>query len=164
MDFIKIGKLVNTHGIKGEVKILSDFTKKDLVFIPGFKIYIGNKKTLMIINSYRHHKMFDMITLKGITNINDVLQYKGLDVFVNKEDLNLKGDYLLEDLIGMEVYEDRCLIGKINDLVYNNGNDLISVLGNKNFYIPIKGNFIKKVNTEKRIVEVENTKGLIIWK
>ena len=98
MDFIKIGKLVNTHGIKGEVKILSDFTKKDLVFIPGFKIYIGNKKTLMIINSYRHHKMFDMITLKGITNINDVLQYKGLDVFVNKEDLNLKGDYLLEDL------------------------------------------------------------------
>ena len=48
MCFIKIGKLVNTHGIKGEVKILSDFTKKDLVFKKDFVLYIGYE----FVNNY----------------------------------------------------------------------------------------------------------------
>ena len=44
MKYVLIGKLVNTHGLKGEVRILSDFKYKDRVFIPGMKIYIGKKK------------------------------------------------------------------------------------------------------------------------
>ena len=162
MNFIKIGKLVNTHGIKGEVKILSDFTKKELIFIPNFVLYLGNKKTPMTITGYRHHKMFDMVTFEGINNINDVLEYKGLNVYINRDDLNLKDDYLLEDLIGLNVVEKETILGKVVDLMYNNGNDLLCVEGEKNFYIPIKGGFIKNVDLKKQIIEVENTKGLII--
>ena len=72
---IYIGKIVNTHGIKGELRILSNFSSKNKVFIPQMPIYIDNQKE--IINSYRHHKMFDMITLKNYNNINEVLKYKG---------------------------------------------------------------------------------------
>ena len=67
---IKIGKYVNTHGIKGEIRILSNFSRKDLVFMPNKKIYIKDKE--FIIDKYRHHKEFDMVTLKGINNINDM--------------------------------------------------------------------------------------------
>ena len=51
---IKIGKYVNTHGIKGEIRILSNFSRKDLVFMPNKKIYIKDKE--FIIDKYRHHK------------------------------------------------------------------------------------------------------------
>ena len=163
MNFLKIGKLVNTHGIKGEVKIISDFTKKNLVFILGYNLYLGNKKTPMTITGYRHHKMFDMFTFDGIENINEVLKYKGMDVFINKEDLKLpSGDYLIEDLIGFDVIENNRILGKINYLMYNNGNDLLSVTGENNFYIPIKGNYIKRVILDQKIVEVENAEGLIV--
>lgn len=163
MNFLKIGKLVNTHGIKGEVKIISDFTKKNLVFLPGYILYIGKEKTPVTIIGYRHHKMFDMFTFAGIENINEVLKYKGMDVFINKDDLKLQsGDYLLEDLIGFDVIENNRILGKINYLMYNNGNDLLSVSGEKTFYIPINGNYIKKVILDKKIVEVENAEGLII--
>ena len=162
MNFIKIGKLVNTHGIKGEVKILSDFTKKELVFVPGFTIYLGNKKTPFKITGYRYHKIFDMVTFAGINDINDVLEYKGLEVFINREDLDLNNDYLLEDLVGLPVVENQRTLGKVKEIMYNNGNNLLSVTGEFNFYIPLKGDFIKKVNLENKVIEVENTEGLII--
>ena len=65
MKYVLIGKLVNTHGLKGEVRILSNFKYKDRVFIPGMKIYIGKEKKEEEIISYRHHKMFEMIMMKG---------------------------------------------------------------------------------------------------
>ena len=75
MKLIKIGKIVNTHGIKGELRLLSKFPYKDKVFIKNMPIYI-NKEEKEIINTYRKHKNFDMITLDGYTNINEVLKLR----------------------------------------------------------------------------------------
>ena len=85
MDYIYIGKIVNTHGIKGELRILSDFEFKEKVFIPGFSFYIGKEKRKEIVKTYRHHKIFEMITMNGYNDIDQVLKYKGDYVFVNKE-------------------------------------------------------------------------------
>ena len=87
MEFINIGKIVNTHGIKGELRILSDFRHKDKVFKVGMKFYVGKEKEEFTVNSYRFHKIFDMVTFVGFNNINDVLYLKGKNVFINKEDL-----------------------------------------------------------------------------
>ena len=76
MKYVLIGKLVNTHGLKGEVRILSSFDHKDKVFIPGMTIYIGRKKEKEEIVTYRHHKYFEMITMKGYSDIDEVLRYK----------------------------------------------------------------------------------------
>ena len=86
MKYVLIGKIVNTHGLKGEVRILSEFRYKDRVFVPGMKIYIGKDKQEEEIVSYRHHKIFEMIMIKGYYDIDEVLKYKGEYVFVNKED------------------------------------------------------------------------------
>ena len=56
MKYIAIGKIVNTHGIKGEVRLLSSFKFKNKVFKKDMPIYIGNTKKKEIINSYRPHK------------------------------------------------------------------------------------------------------------
>ncbi len=158
---IYIGKIVNTHGIKGELRILSNFSSKNKVFIPQMPIYIDNQKE--IINSYRHHKMFDMITLKNYNNINEVLKYKGKKVYIKEEDLNLKsGEYILEELIDYIIIENKENLGLVKDIIYNNGNNLLLVKGKKDFYIPFNEHFIKNVDKEKKEVTVENAKGLIL--
>ena len=64
MKYVLIGRLVNTHGLKGEVRILSSFKYKDRVFKKGMKIYIGKDKVCEEITGYRYHKIFDMSTPK----------------------------------------------------------------------------------------------------
>lgn len=162
-EYIYIGKVVNTHGIKGEIRIKSDFLRKELIFKKNCCLYFGTNKTKEIINSYRVHKDYDMVTLNDISNINDVLKYKGQNVFIKREELNLTNkDYLIEDLIEFEVYENKKILGKINDFMYNNGNVLLFIKGSKDFYIPYNDYFIKKVDLESQKIIVENAKDLIL--
>ena len=72
-EYVYIGKIVNTHGIKGELRLLSNFKYKNKVFLENRKIYIGDEKKEEMIKGYRHHKIFEMITLYGYDNINEVL-------------------------------------------------------------------------------------------
>ena len=164
MDYVFIGKIVNTHGIKGEFRIKSDFERKDLVFKIGNFIYIDKKP--YEITSYRIHKGYDMITIKDFNDINQVLPFKGKNVFIYRDSLNLSDDeYILDDLIGCEVILDEDTLGEVVD--YTSGtNTLIEVKYNdKSYYIPIKANFIKNIDIEnKRIHVTEETKGLILWK
>lgn len=163
MEYVYIGKIVNTHGIKGELRLKSDFDKKDRVFVPNMIIYIGKNHIKEEIVTYRKHKDFDMITLKGYNNINQVLDYLKMNVYVNREDLKLSRDeYLLEDLIGKKIVENEEELGKVIDIVYNGGNNLLLVEGIRNFYIPINDYYIKNVLKSDNIIEVENAKGLIL--
>ena len=163
MDLVYLGKIVNTHGIKGELRLLSDFDKKDLVFKPGFNIYIGDARRKEVIASYRHHKCFEMITLEGYDNINEVLKYKGMNVYINREDLYLdENDYLLEDLIGLNIKEGTEILGKVVEIVYNGSGTLLVVEGTKKFYIPNNKEFIIKVDFENKEIECKNAKGLIL--
>jgi 16S rRNA processing protein RimM len=163
MNYIYLGKIVNTHGIKGEIRLLSDFKYKDKVFKKDFTIYIGNKKNKEIITSYRHHKIFDMICLKGYNNINDILKYKGEKVYILKNDLNLQEEeYLDEDLIGLEVFVDNKSIGIVKRIDKYKANDIILVKGtNKEYLIPYVKDFIKEININNKKIVINNIKGLI---
>lgn len=159
MEFVYVGKIVNTHGIKGEVRIVSDFEKKDLIFNIGSTLYVGKQKEVIEVDSYRKHKNFDMITFNKITNINDVLKYKGLNVYIDRDSLNLnKEEYLMSDLIDMDVYFNDEHIGKIND-IEKNGLNVLMVIGNK--LIPYNKHFIKSVSLENKKIILENVEGLL---
>jgi len=162
-EYIYIGKIVNTHGIKGEIRIISNFDKKEIVFKKGFKIYIGVLKEENVINSYRVHKNYDMITIKGINDINEVLKYKGLKVYVNRNDLNLgNDDYLLDDLLNMEVILNNKNYGIVKDIFDNNGNILLEINYENNYYIPYKSDYIKEIDLVNKKIYVNNIKDLII--
>ena len=164
MEYICVGKIVQTHGIKGELRIRSNFLKKDRVFKKGFTLYLGDEKKPEVINTYRPHKEFDMVTFEGYSNINEVLDYLKFLVYAKKSDIELNEDeYILEELVGLNVIEDGICLGKVNEIVYNNSNILLSVVSDEyNFYIPNNPNFIKKVNLSEKEVIVENAKGLIL--
>jgi len=104
-----------------------------------------------------------MVTFKGYDNINQVLNYLKMNVYVKRSDLELnKDEYILDDLVGLFIQENGEMLGKVQEIVYNGINILLSVVGENNFYIPKNGNFIKKVDLEKGIIETEGAKGLII--
>ena len=146
MTLIKIGKIVNTHGIKGELRLLSKFPYKDKVFINNMKIYI-NKKDEEIINTYRKHKNFDMITLKGYNNINEVLKYKGKYVYVEDSDITLEDNkYLDEELIGLNVIYENNNKGLITDIERYDKYSLLVILGKKEYLIPYNDNLIDNID------------------
>ena len=130
MEYLNVGKIVNTHGIKGEVRILSSFSDKS-IFNVGNLLYVGDE--ILEIASYRVHKNYDMVTFKNINDINDVLKYKGLDVYVKRETIN---GFIVEDLIGYAVYGNK-YVGKVKELI-SNVKYIILVLDNSEKKIYIK--------------------------
>lgn len=161
MDYVYVGDIVNTHGIKGELRIISNFKYKEQVFMPNFCIFIGNNKKEFTIDSYRVHKNYDMILLKGLNDINDVLKYKGQSVYVKRESLNID-TYLDEDLIGMKVISNNKVIGKVKELLSGKIYDFIVITcGEKDYLVPNINEFILNVDLDKKQIIINNLKGLI---
>ena len=161
MRLIYVGKIVNTFGIKGELKIVSSFEMAEKVFKVNNKIRINNID--FVITNVRFHKNNYLIELNNIKDINEIEYLKGYDVYFNEEDLGLsKDEYLISELIGYEVYDNDQLIGKITDYDDNPINPLVKV--NDKFYIPVKGNFIIKVDKEKQLIYAKDLEGLMLWK
>ena len=157
MDLINIGKIVNTHGLKGEIRIISDFKYKKDVFKTNNVVYINNEK--YIIKSYRFHKIYDMITLDSINNIEQAEELKGLNVYIDRTDYKFDG-YLNEDLIGLDVYDNETSKGKVVDIVKTVTNDLLVIEGNKRHMVPNIPEFIKEIDLENNKIYIEYIRGL----
>ena len=162
MNYICIGKIVNTHGIKGEIRILSNFKYKEKVFIKDFNVYIGKNKDKYTINTYRYHKIFDMITLENINNINDVLKYKGKIIYTTKEELNLKeNEYLNEELIGLDVIINNKKIGKVKDYIEDKQDKIIVNKNEKDYLVPFVCDIIENINLKEGTIHIKDIKGLL---
>ena len=96
MTKLYIGKIVNTHGIKGELRIKDNLTTKQKaeIFKMGSNLIIDEK--LYKITSYRVHKDYDMVTFESFNNINEVLFLKGKRVYKTKEEINLNNEDILD--------------------------------------------------------------------
>ena len=161
MEKVYIGKIVNTHGIKGELRILSDFEFKDKAFKVNSEIYIDNEKH--IIKSYRRHKNYDMITIDNYNNINDVLYLLKKKVYKKKNELDLSDEEILDsDLLTYKVIDKNKNCGIIKEIfLASPTNKIIRVLFDKEVLIPINSPMIKKIDKKLKIVEVELIDGMI---
>lgn len=164
MEYVLIGKIVSTHGIKGEIKIKSNFEFKNKVFIPNNSIYIGANKTKEVITSYRRHKNFDMVLLDKYNNINEVLKYIGENVYVVKDSLGLSKDEILDsDLIGLEVYALDKYVGIIKEVFASSSiQKVIRIANDTNVYLmPYVNEFIKKVDLSNKKMILYSMEGVM---
>ena len=150
---IIVGKYVNTHGIKGEIRILSDFSRKDLIFKPKFKLYINNKE--FIVKSYRKHKKYDMITFEGINSINDIEYLKGNNVYIKRDDIN---EFIDEDLYKYLISVNSKLY-KIKNILMNNFQKILVLENDK--MVPYVKDFILKKDDEKNIIYMDLPNNLL---
>ena len=154
---ICIGKMTNTHGIKGEIRILSNFKYKMEVFKKDNYIYINGEK--LKVKTHRVHKNYDMLTLEGYNDINEVLKFKGEKVYIDENDYNFSG-VLNEDLIGLDVYSNNEIIGKVLRVAENAGRELLVIKKeDKEYLIPYVDEFVKRIEKDK--IEINLIKGLI---
>ena len=153
-DNIYIGFICGTHGIKGELKVLSDFSKKEDAFKVNNKIIIDDIEHT--ITSVRNHQNKILITIDSLLNINDVLKYVKKEIYIKRNVLNIDS-YLIEDLIGFKIIEDKEL-GIVKNILINKAGYLLEI--DKNFYIPFVSYYIKEVNVKNKEIIVNHAKEL----
>lgn len=159
MEKILIGNITGAFGIKGELKVLSDFEMPEKAFKKNNLIYLNNDKH--IITGVRFHKNKYLLEIDNLKDINLIEQFRGSKVYIDYETLSLTSDeYLLIELLNLDVYNEDKLVGKVTGISNNKQNVLIKV--NNKFYIPLKGNFIKTVNKNEKKIYCQNLEGLII--
>mgnify|MGYP004466768485 FL=1 len=159
-EMIYIGKTVSTFGIKGELKVISDFEYCDRAYQVNKKILINNIEH--VISGIRYHKNYVLLKIDNLNNINDILKYVGFNIYIKRIDLGLKEDeYLYKDLINSDVIDDdNTKLGKVIE-VLNGNNVLIKVKGTKEFFIPLIANYVSKFDLNKKILYTKNAKELI---
>ena len=159
-EMIYIGKTVSTFGIKGELKVISDFEYCDRAYQVNKKILINNIEH--VISGIRYHKNYVLLKIDNLNNINDILKYVGFNIYMKRIDLGLKEDeYLYKDLINSDVIDDdNTKLGKVIE-VLNGNNVLIKVKGTKEFFIPLIANYVSKFDLNKKILYTKNAKELI---
>ncbi len=158
-DMVLIGKTVSTFGIKGELKVISDFEMCDRAYKVGNKILINNIEHT--ISGVRYHKNYILLEIDNLKNINDILNYVGFNIYLKRDDLHLlEGEFLNKDLLGASIFDDGVNIGMVIDLNYSK-NLLLKVKGDKEFYIPFVDAYIDKFDLEKKIIYTKNAKDLI---
>lgn len=162
-----VGKIVNTHGIRGEVKVkrISDFEER---FSIGEKVYIETEKESipLTIAAHRVHKGFDLIQFEEWHHINDAEKYKGSMLQINKAQLTEldEHEFYYYEIIGCDVFtQDNAHIGKIKEILSPGANDVwvIQRHGKKDALIPYIEQVVKEIDVENKWVKIEPMEGLL---
>jgi len=155
-----VGKIVDTHGIKGELRIISDFPYKDRVFVVGHPILVDGNE--YVIKSYRVHKNYDMVTLDDYHNINDVLFLLKKEVFVSKDLIHLDADEILdEDLIHYEVLTNDGKKGIIKEIFKaSETNKILRIQLDREVLIPMSSPMIERIDKDKEQIIIHLMDGI----
>lgn len=164
---LEIGQIVNTFGIKGEVKVVP-FTDDITRFDDLENVYIKTKKEskLYKVQNIKYHKNMVLIKLEGINTPEQAEMLKNAYLEVDRENAVPleEGTYYIADLIGLEVYTDENkLLGKVED-IYNTGSNDIYVVKDelgKQILLPGIKDVIKNVDLEGDKIIVHLIPGLI---
>ena len=164
---LEIGQIVNTFGIKGQVKVVP-FTDDITQFDTLKQIYIEKRKNLELfeIEKSNYHKNMIILKLKGIDTPEQAESLRNCYIKINRKDARKlpEGTYFIVDLIGLDVYTDEeKLLGTLED-IYNAGSSDIYVVRTsegKQILLPAIKDVIKKVDIENKKVIVHIIEGLI---
>ncbi len=160
MDYLVVGKILNTHGLKGALKVRnnSDFNRYE----PGTRLYIEYKGEYIevVVKSASKTPTDYLVTFKDLDDINLVEKYKGSNLVINKDDLDELPDdeYYYYELIGLDVYnQDGILRGKVVGIMeLPQGESLEVMVDGKKKTIPLVEAFIKEITDDRIIInEIE---------
>ncbi|MFD1360316.1 ribosome maturation factor RimM [Lentibacillus salinarum] len=167
-DMYNVGKIVNTHGIKGEVKVqrITDFDDR---FDNGNRLIL-QKETDQVLNleidGHRIHKGFDLIHFKGYDNINDVEHLKGLYLKIDEEQLTelAEHEFYFHEIIGNHVYlTNGEYIGEVKEILSPGANDVWVVQreSGPDVLVPYIEDVVKDVDVSAEKVIIEPMEGLL---
>jgi 16S rRNA processing protein RimM len=161
---IDIGKIVNTHGIKGELKIQAWCDSPDML-LDIDKFYLEDEKTVLEPVSARIHKNNVLMFLKGIEDFDSAEALKNKVILADKSYFKLeKNTFFIDDLIGLSVFDidNEKLYGKITDIFQTGANDVYVVHDDerKEYLIPAIKDCIIETDIKSKVMKIRPLKGL----
>ncbi len=159
-EFLETGRIVNTHGVRGEVKIQPWADSPE--FLQRFKtLYIDGAP--VGVRSAHVHKGNIIAALEGVESVNDAMRLKGKTIFIDRNDAVLPtGGYFIQDIIGAAVVdEDGKAVGTLKEVLNLPGSDVYVVAGpEREILIPAVPAFVLKVDPEADVITVHMMEGL----
>ena len=161
LETINVGRIVNAHGIKGEVRVQP--RAGDPYFLTEFKtFYIDGKPVTPTSNHV--HKSLVLMKFPGVDDMNAALTWKDKVLYIRREDAHLpEGEYFDDELLGVEVYDEAtgALLGEIKQVETYPASKVYTVKGEKEYLVPaVKDAFIRSVDLDRNRMEIHLWEGL----
>ena len=166
---LKVGKIVNTHSLKGEVKVISSTDFEEERFKKGSKLLITRGNQLIrevVVESYRNHKNFLLVKFEEIDSVEEAEKLKNLQIKIDSTEVGEleENEFYFHEIIGCQVFDenDRNL-GEIIDILTPGANDVWVITGEngKEILIPYIEDVVKKIDITSKKVNIEVMEGLI---
>jgi 16S rRNA processing protein RimM len=168
--WFNVGKIVNTHGLLGEVRVISSTDFPEKRFKVGNTLYLfmdTEKKPLpLIIRSHRNHKNFNLLTFENYYNVGQVEVFKNGVLKVKEAQLGKldEGEFYFHEIIGCSVFTDEGMeVGEIIEVLTPGANDVwvIKKAGSKDILIPYIEQIVKEVDISAKKVIITPMEGLL---
>lgn len=162
-QFLEAGKIVNTHGIRGEVKIVPWCDSPE--FLCDFRtIYIDGNPVKLLRTSI--HKGNILATIEGVSDVNAAMRLKDKVVFIDRDEAQARlpeGRHFLADLMGLPVLDDETgeELGVLSDVLTPSQQQVYVVRGKgKEYMIPAVDAFIRETNVDEGYIKVHLIEGM----
>lgn len=168
MDMYNVGRIVNTHGINGEIRVLSTTDFPEERFKEGSKLYVypKNKKPLpVVITTQRKHKNFYLLSFEDYPTVESVEEFKDGLLKVRKDQQGKlpENEYYLHEIVGLTVVDESGKkLGKIKEVLMPGANDVwvVSRLNKSDLLLPYTEEVILDVDLKNEIVTAHLLEGL----
>lgn len=158
-QFVEAGRIVNTHGIAGEVKIEVWLDSPQFMKRCGALVVNGGKQKIL---SAREHKGFLLAKLDGVDDVSAAMALKGKTVYIDRDDAHLpQGAYFLQDIIGAEVVDEQGnSVGMLAEIMETPASRIYVVRGEREHMIPAVPEFILSTDAEAGVIKVHLIEGM----
>ncbi len=161
MDILECGKVLNTHGVRGEIKVENycdeGFFKKHKALTIGGAAYT--------VKSCRPHGAFELLTLEGIDTVEQAMVLKGKAITIPRTQLKLKkGEYLYQDLYGFDVFDTRtqAVIGKLREVLERPAHMVYAIDSPEGeILVPAIAPFHQSVDLDRQVLTIQTIEGML---
>ena len=170
-NFVRVGQIVNTFGIRGELKIYLYTDSPEKRFFKGNDLILGTEEKptfqKVTISSAKPYKNLYLIKLEGYDNINQVEKYKGMFLWLPREEQGEleEGEFYYHQIVGSQVFTtDGTELGTVKEILSPGANDVWVIKpknGKKEILIPYIEDVVKKVDVESGVITIELLEGLL---
>ena len=157
-QFLETGKIVSTHGLHGEVKILPWADAPE--FLLEFdRVFLGKKE--YAVEDARVQKTCVLMKLEGVDTVEEAAKLRDQVVFIARDDIELEdGAVFIQDLLGLPVLSDGVEIGKLKEVISTGANDVFYVKGEHEYMIPAVPEFVLERNIDEGFIRVQLIEGM----
>ena len=156
LPYIEAGEIVTTHGVRGEVKVLSWLDSPEML-CEFDRCRIDGREYVM--DAVRVQKTCNLVKLRGVDTMEDAQKLRGKTMELYREDISDELIFAAE-LVDVEVFADGASIGRIKEVLDYPGNSVYVVQGEREYLIPAVKEFILSTDLEKNQMQVKILKGM----